>query len=207
MASKLETLKANLEAAFGDRLQSITEALGQLTVVVKADKFTEVALQLRDDRSLGFEQLVDLCGMDYSAYGDGAYEGPRFASVLHLLSISNNWRVRVRVFAPDDDVPIVPSAVDVWSSANWYEREAFDLFGIVYEGHPDLRRILTDYGFIGHPFRKDFPLSGNVEVRYDPEKGRVVYQPVSIEPRTLVPKVIRHDNRYDPQLTNAKPNG
>jgi NADH-quinone oxidoreductase subunit C len=195
MASKLETLKANLDAAFGDRVQSITEALGQLTIVVKADKFTEVALQLRDDRSLGFEQLVDLCGMDYSTYGDGAYEGPRFASVLHLLSISNNWRVRVRVFAPDDDVPIVPSAVDVWSSANWYEREAFDLFGIVYEGHPDLRRILTDYGFIGHPFRKDFPVSGYVEMRYDPEEKRVVYQPVTIEPREITPRVIRED-RY-----------
>ena len=195
MASKLETLKANLEAAFGDRLQSITEALGQLTIVVKADKFTEVALQLRDDRSLGFEQLVDLCGMDYSTYGDGGYEGPRFASVLHLLSISNNWRVRVRVFAPDDDVPIVPSAVDVWSSANWYEREAFDLFGIVFEGHPDLRRILTDYGFIGHPFRKDFPVSGYVEMRYDPEEKRVVYQPVTIEPREITPRVIRED-RY-----------
>jgi NADH-quinone oxidoreductase subunit C len=195
MASKLETLKANLEAAFGDRLQSITEALGQLTIVVKADKFIDVALKLRDDRSLGFEQLVDLCGMDYSAYGDGAYEGPRFASVIHLLSISNNWRVRVRVFAPDDDVPIVPSAVDVWSSANWYEREAFDLFGIVYEGHPDLRRILTDYGFIGHPFRKDFPVSGYVEMRYDPEEKRVVYQPVTIEPREITPRVIRED-RY-----------
>jgi len=195
MASKLETLKANLEAAFGDRLQSITEALGQLTIIVKADKFAEVALQLRDDRSLGFEQLVDLCGVDYSTYGDGAYEGPRFASVLHLLSIANNWRVRVRVFAPDDAVPIVPSAVDVWSSANWYEREAFDLFGIVYEGHPDLRRILTDYGFIGHPFRKDFPVSGYVEMRYDPEEKRVVYQPVTIEPREVTPRVIRED-RY-----------
>src|SRR3984957_8591343 len=160
MASKLETLKANLEAAFGDRLQSITEALGQLTIVVKADKFTEVALQLRDDRSLGFEQLVDLCGMDYSAYGDGAYEGPRFASVIHLLSVSNNWRVRVRVFAQDDDVPLVPSVVDVWSSANWYEREEFQLHGIGFEGHPDLRRILTDYGFIRQPFRQGFPISG-----------------------------------------------
>jgi NADH-quinone oxidoreductase subunit C len=195
MASKLETLKANLEAAFGDRLQSITEALGQLTVVVKASNFSEVALQLRDNRSLGFEQLVDLCGVDYSTYGDGAYEGPRFASVLHLLSIANNWRLRVRVFAPDDDVPIVPSAVDIWSSANWYERESFDLFGIVYEGHPDLRRILTDYGFIGHPFRKDFPLSGYVEMRYDPEEKRVVYQPVTIEPREITPRVIRED-RY-----------
>jgi len=195
MASKLETLKANLEAAFGDRLQSITEALGQLTVIVKASNFSDVALQLRDNRSLGFEQLVDLCGVDYSTYGDGAYEGPRFASVLHLLSIANNWRLRVRVFAPDDDVPIVPSAVDVWASANWYERESFDLFGIVYEGHPDLRRILTDYGFIGHPFRKDFPVSGYVEMRYDPEEKRVVYQPVTIEPREITPRVIRED-RY-----------
>jgi NADH-quinone oxidoreductase subunit C len=195
MASKLETLKANLEAAFGDRLQSITEALGQLTIIVKASNFSDVALQLRDNRSLGFEQLVDLCGVDYSTYGDGAYEGPRFASVLHLLSIANNWRLRVRVFAPDDDVPIVPSAVDVWASANWYERESFDLFGIVYEGHPDLRRILTDYGFIGHPFRKDFPVSGYVEMRYDPEEKRVVYQPVTIEPREITPRVIRED-RY-----------
>ena len=195
MASKLETLKANLEAAFGDRLQSITEALGQLTVVVKASNFSEVALQLRDNRSLGFEQLVDLCGVDYSTYGDGAYEGPRFASVLHLLSIANNWRLRVRVFAPDDEVPMVPSVVDVWSSANWYEREAFDLFGIVFDGHPDLRRILTDYGFIGHPFRKDFPVSGYVEMRYDPEEKRVVYQPVTIEPREITPRVIRED-RY-----------
>ena len=138
---------------------------------------------------------VDLCGVDYSTYGEGAYEGPRFAAVLHLLSISNNWRLRVRVFAPDDEVPIVPSVVDVWSSANWYEREAFDLFGIVFEGHPDLRRILTDYGFIGHPFRKDFPVSGYVEMRYDPEEKRVVYQPVTIEPREITPRVIRED-RY-----------
>src|SRR6195952_5673049 len=140
MATKLETLKANLEAAFGDRLQ-VTESLGQLTLIVKAANYAAVTLQLRDDPSLGFEQLVDLCGVDYSAYGDGAYEGPRFAAVLHLLSIANNWRVRVRVFAPDDEVPIVASVVDVWSSANWYEREAFDLFGIIFEGHPDLRRI------------------------------------------------------------------
>ncbi|HEV7835844.1 MAG TPA: NADH-quinone oxidoreductase subunit C [Caballeronia sp.] len=195
MASKLETLKANLEAAFGDRLQSITESLGQLTIVVKAANYADAILKLRDDRSLGFEQLVDLCGVDYSTYGEGAYEGPRFAAVLHLLSIANNWRLRVRVFAPDDEVPIVPSAVDVWSSANWYEREAFDLFGIVFEGHPDLRRILTDYGFIGHPFRKDFPVSGYVEMRYDPEEKRVVYQPVTIEPREITPRVIRED-RY-----------
>ncbi|WP_176055188.1 NADH-quinone oxidoreductase subunit C [Paraburkholderia caribensis] len=195
MASKLETLKANLEAAFGGRLTSITESTGELTIVVKADDYLEVARRLRDDATLRFEQLIDLCGIDYQTYGEGAYEGPRFAAVLHLLSVSNNWRVRVRVFAPDDEVPLVASVVDIWSSANWYEREAFDLYGIVFEGHPDLRRILTDYGFIGHPFRKDFPVSGYVEMRYDPEEKRVVYQPVTIEPREITPRVIRED-RY-----------
>ncbi|CAB3770976.1 NADH-quinone oxidoreductase subunit C [Paraburkholderia humisilvae] len=194
MATKLETLKANLEAAFGGRLSSITESIGELTIVVKANEYLDVAKQLRDDASLKFEQLIDLCGVDYQTYGDGAYEGPRFAAVLHLLSISQNWRVRVRVFAPDDELPIVPSVVDVWNSANWYEREAFDLYGIVFEGHPDLRRILTDYGFIGHPFRKDFPVSGYVEMRYDPEEKRVVYQPVTIEPREITPRVIREDH-------------
>jgi NADH-quinone oxidoreductase subunit C len=194
MASKLETLKTNLEAAFGGRLLSVTEAIGELTIVVKASEFLDIAKTLRDNRSLGFEQLVDLCGIDYQAYGDGAYDGPRFAAVLHLLSISNNWRLRVRVFAPDDDVPLVPSVVEIWNSANWYEREAFDLYGIVFEGHPDLRRILTDYGFIGHPFRKDFPVSGYVEMRYDPEEKRVVYQPVTIEPREITPRVIREDH-------------
>ncbi|WP_255214817.1 NADH-quinone oxidoreductase subunit C, partial [Burkholderia pseudomallei] len=161
----------------------------------KASDYLEVAKQLRDDRSLGFEQLIDLCGVDYQTYGDGAYDGPRFAAVLHLLSVANNWRLRVRVFASDDDLPIVPSVVDIWNSANWYEREAFDLYGIVFEGHPDLRRILTDYGFIGHPFRKDFPVSGYVEMRYDPQEKRVVYQPVTIEPREITPRVIRED-RY-----------
>jgi NADH-quinone oxidoreductase subunit C len=195
MASKLETLKANLEAAFGGRLLSITEAIGELTIVVSAREYQDIATRLRDDLSLRFEQLVDLCGVDYQTYGDGAYDGPRFAAVLHLLSVSNNWRLRVRVFAQDDDVPLIPSIVDVWNSANWYEREAFDLFGIVFEGHPDLRRILTDYGFIGHPFRKDFPISGYVEMRYDPEEKRVVYQPVTIEPREITPRVIRED-RY-----------
>ncbi|AGK48138.1 MULTISPECIES: NADH-quinone oxidoreductase subunit C [Burkholderia] len=195
MASKIETLKANLEAALGARAVSLVEAVGELTLVVKASDYLEVAKQLRDDRSLGFEQLIDLCGIDYQTYGDGAYDGPRFAAVLHLLSVANNWRLRVRVFAPDDDLPIVPSVVDIWSSANWYEREAFDLYGIVFEGHPDLRRILTDYGFIGHPFRKDFPVSGYVEMRYDPEEKRVVYQPVTIEPREITPRVIRED-RY-----------
>lgn len=195
MASKLETLKANLEAAFGGRLTSITESVGELTIVVKAADSLEVAQRLRDDRTLGFEQLIDLAGVDYQAYGDGAYDGPRFAAVSHLLSVSNNWRLRLRVFAQDDDMPIVPSLVDIWNSANWYEREAFDLYGIVFEGHPDLRRILTDYGFIGHPFRKDFPVSGYVEMRYDPEEKRVVYQPVTIEPREITPRVIRED-RY-----------
>ncbi|AOK53326.1 NADH dehydrogenase [Burkholderia stagnalis] len=195
MASKIETLKANLEAALGARVVSLTEAIGELTLVVKASDYLEVAKTLRDDRTLGFEQLIDLCGIDYQTYGDGAYDGPRFAAVSHLLSVTNNWRLRVRVFAPDDDLPIVPSVVDLWTSANWYEREAFDLYGIVFEGHPDLRRILTDYGFIGHPFRKDFPVSGYVEMRYDPEEKRVVYQPVTIEPREITPRVIRED-RY-----------
>ncbi|AJX72281.1 NADH-quinone oxidoreductase subunit C [Burkholderia pseudomallei] len=195
MASKIETLKANLEAALGARAVSLVEAVGELTLVVKASDYLEVAKQLRDDRSFGFEQLIDLCGVDYQTYGDGAYDGPRFAAVLHLLSVANNWRLRVRVFASDDDLPIVPSVVDIWNSANWYEREAFDLYGIVFEGHPDLRRILTDYGFIGHPFRKDFPVSGYVEMRYDPQEKRVVYQPVTIEPREITPRVIRED-RY-----------
>lgn len=195
MASKLETLKANLEAALGARVVSLTEKLGELTLVIKAVDYLNVATELRDNPSLRFEQLVDLCGVDYQTFGDGAWEGPRFAAVSHLLSITNNWRLRLRVFAPDDDVPIVPSVVEIWNSANWYEREAFDLFGIVFEGHPDLRRILTDYGFIGHPFRKDFPVSGYVEMRYDPEQKRVVYQPVTIEPREITPRVIRED-RY-----------
>ncbi|KVL89652.1 NADH-quinone oxidoreductase subunit C [Burkholderia stagnalis] len=195
MASKIETLKANLEAALGARVVSLTEAIGELTLVVKASDYLEVAKTLRDDRTLGFEQLIDLCGIDYQTYGDGAYDGPRFAAVSHLLSVTNNWRLRLRVFAPDDDLPIVPSLVDIWTSVNWYEREAFDLYGIVFEGHPDLRRLLTDYGFIGHPFRKDFPVSGYVEMRYDPEEKRVVYQPVTIEPREITPRVIRED-RY-----------
>ncbi|MCF7696290.1 NADH-quinone oxidoreductase subunit C [Mycetohabitans sp. B2] len=195
MASKLETLKANLDKVLGNKLKSATESLGQLTIVVAASDLIDVATRLRDDPTLGFEQLTDLCGVDYSTYGDGAYDGPRFAAVSHLLSIRNNWRLRVRVFAPDDDVPILPSLIDVWNSVNWYEREAFDLYGIVFEGHPDLRRILTDYGFIGHPFRKDFPLSGYVEMRYDAAEKRVVYQPVTIEPREITPRVIREE-RY-----------
>jgi len=191
MASRTGTLKTNLEAALGSRIVSLTEAIGELTLVVSAENLLSVATELRDNPTLRFEQLVDLCGVDYQAYGDGAHSGPRFAAVMHLLSVAHNWRVRVRTFAPDDALPVVPSVVDIWNSANWYEREAFDLFGLVFDGHPDLRRILTDYGFIGHPFRKDFPVSGYVEMRYDPEQKRVVYQPVTIEPREITPHVIR----------------
>lgn len=193
MSSKLEILKSNLETVLGSRLQSVTEALGEVTVIVKAADYIEVCRLLRDDPSLRFAQLIDLCGIDYLTYGEGAYSGPRYAAVLHLLSIEHNWRLRLRVFAPDDDLPIVPSVVDIWNSVNWFEREAFDLYGIIFDGHPDLRRILTDYGFIGHPFRKDFPLSGYVEMRFDPEQKRVIYQPVTIEPREVTPRVIRED--------------
>jgi NADH-quinone oxidoreductase subunit C len=166
--------------------------LGELTVEVPAAQYRAACQRLRD--SHGFEQLIDLCGADYAAYGDRPREGPRFAAVLHLLSIRNNYRLRVRCFCPDDGFPVLPSLVELWPSANWYEREAFDLFGIIFEGHPDLRRILTDYGFVGHPFRKDFPLSGHVEMRYDPEQKRVVYQPVTIDPREVTPRIVREEN-------------
>ena len=194
MTTKLETLEAGLRNALGDHLQTLTVALGEITVVVKAADYLSVMRVMRDHADLRFEELIDLCGVDYSAYGDGAYEGPRFAVVSHLLSMAHNWRVRVRVFAPDDDMPLVASLVDIWATANWYEREAFDFFGILFEGHNDLRRILTDYGFIGHPFRKDFPVTGYVEMRYDPEQKRVIYQPVTIEPRENVPRIIREEN-------------
>jgi NADH-quinone oxidoreductase subunit C len=194
MTTKLETLEAALRNALGDDLQSLTVALGEITVVVKAANYLSAMRLMRDHADLRFEELIDLCGIDYSTYGDGAYDGPRFAVVSHLISMSHNWRVRVRVFAPDDDMPLVASLVDVWPAANWYEREAFDFFGILFDGHNDLRRILTDYGFIGHPFRKDFPVTGYVEMRYDPEQKRVIYQPVTIEPRENVPRVIREEN-------------
>ena len=228
MSEKIKQLQQAAEAALGDKLQSSTVAFDELTLEIAPDNLLEVATVVRDQ--LGFEQLVDLCGVDYSQYGedewktnratssgfsrgvDGASslgrlrfgdeleavseQGRRFAAVYHLLSYSNNQRVRLRVFAPDDNFPVIPSVSDIWAVANWYEREAFDLFGILFDGHPDLRRILTDYGFIGHPFRKDFPLVGHVEMRYDPEKARVVYEPVSIDPRVLVPRVKRDDNRY-----------
>lgn len=193
MTDKLATLQSALAKALGNRIQSLTEAVGEITLVVKAADYLETMRTLRDDAALKFEQLIDLCGVDYSAYGDGAWNGPRFAAVSHLLSVTHNWRVRVRVFAPDDDLPVVASVVDVWNAADWFEREAFDLYGLVFEGHPDLRRILTDYGFIGHPFRKDFPVSGYVEMRYDPVQRRVIYQPVTIEPREITPRVIRED--------------
>ncbi|MCG5259980.1 NADH-quinone oxidoreductase subunit C [Cupriavidus gilardii] len=192
--AKLDTLKSALEKALGNRIAKLVESLDQLTLIVKADDYLEAARILRDDPSLRFEQLIDLCGVDYSTYGDGAWDGPRFAAVSHLLSLTHNWRLRVRVFAPDDDMPVIPSLIDVWNSVNWFEREAFDFYGIIFEGHPDLRRILTDYGFVGHPFRKDFPVSGYVEMRYDPEQKRVIYQPVTIEPRELTPRVIREEN-------------
>jgi len=188
-----ESLAAALRAAAGDKLSSVDIALGEVTIVVVAADHAALARLLRDDPSLHFEQLIDLCGVDYLDYGNRDRNGPRFAVVMHLLSIQHNWRLRVRTFCPDDDLPIVATVSDTWAAAGWYEREAFDLYGIVFEGHVDLRRILTDYGFVGHPFRKDFPVSGHVEMRYDPEQRRVVYQPVSIEPREVTPRVIREE--------------
>jgi NADH-quinone oxidoreductase subunit C len=197
MPGRLDTLTAALQAALGERIKSLTRAQDELTVVVDAPAWLDALRALRDRPELGFEMLIDLCGVDYRTYGDGAWQGPRFAVAVHLLSLSNNWRVRVRTFAPDEDFPVVDSAIDVWPAANWFEREAFDLYGIVFTGHPDLRRILTDYGFVGHPFRKDFPVSGYVEMRYDPEQGRVIYQPVSIEPREITPRIVREENYAD----------
>ena len=189
-----EQLKNIVTAALGDKLARATVALGELTIVVKAADYMAAALILRDAPGCQFEQLLDLCGIDYSEYGDGRYDGLRFCATSHLLSVSLNQRVRLKVFCPDDDFPVLPSLNEVWNSVNWFEREAFDLFGIIFEGHNDLRRILTDYGFIGHPFRKDFPTTGHVEMRYDPEQKRVIYQPVTIEPREITPRVIREDN-------------
>jgi len=195
MTQTVEALSLSIETVLGDALVQSFVRLGELTLIVKAQHYAAAMLALREHPECRFEQLIDLCGMDYSGFGgDGEWEGARFAVVVHLLSVSNNQRVRVRVFCPDDDLPVVTSMVDIWPAANWFEREAFDLFGIVFEGHPDLRRILTDYGFIGHPFRKDFPLSGNVEMRYDPTQRRVIYQPVSIEPREIVPRIVRDES-------------
>ncbi|MDO8438679.1 MAG: NADH-quinone oxidoreductase subunit C [Telluria sp.] len=194
MTTKLDILEAALRNALGDHIQDLSVALGEITVVVKASDSLAAMRVLRDHPDLRFEQLIDLCGVDYSTYGDGTWDGLRFAVVSHLLSLKHNWRLRVRVFAADDDMPIVPTLCDIWPAANWYEREAFDLYGILFDGHGDLRRILTDYGFIGHPFRKDFPVSGYVEMRYDAEQKRVIYQPVTIEPRENVPRIIREEN-------------
>ena len=225
----LRTLETSVRERFEDAVSDCFVERGELTVVVGHEHWRDVCVALRDEEAFGFEQLSDLCGVDYSAFGEsewateetssegfsrgvmerttgrgadivGRYAdapgGSRFAVVCHLLSYGNNVRLRLRTFAPEDELPVVASLVDVWPGANWFEREAFDLFGIVFDGHPDLRRLLTDYGFIGHPFRKDFPLIGHVEMRYDPEKQRVVYEPVSIQPRVLVPRVIREDHRY-----------
>ncbi len=210
---------------FGDKVAVLQVGRGDHTLVVGADDWVEVATALRDEPAFKFDALIDVCGVDYMGYGKDEWkgntatrsgfnrgvsrndathddaDGPRFAAVIHLLSYSFNTRLRVRLYAPDDDAPRVPSSYPIWNAADWFEREAFDMFGILFDGHPDLRRLLTDYGFVGHPFRKDFPISGYTEVRYDPEQGRVIYQPVSIAPRTLVPRVIRDDNRYDTNLT------
>ena len=192
--SKLDILQASLASVLGDRLKTVVRDRGEITITVKAADYLAVAKSLRDDPALKFEQLIDLCGVDYSSYKDQPWDGLRFCVVSHLLSIAHNWRVRLKVFCPDDELPAVESLNSIWNSANWFEREAFDLYGILFEGHADLRRILTDYGFIGHPFRKDFPTSGHVEMRYDAEQKRVIYQPVTIEPREITPRIIREDN-------------
>lgn len=193
MAADLSTLRTDLTSLLGDKLVSVEERLGELTAVVKAAGMQDTLTRLRDAAELRFEQMIDLCGVDYSTYGDGVWDGKRYAAVYHLLSVSHNVRLRVRIFAEDDDFPVLESVVGIWPCANWFEREAFDLYGILFTGHPDLRRILTDYGFVGNPFRKDFPLSGQVEMRYDPEQQRVVYQPITIEPREVTPRVVREE--------------
>lgn len=189
-----QALREAVAAALGDKAKSVDLALGEVTVVVTAASYLEAARILKEHPACRFEQLIDLCGVDYSDYRAGQWEGLRYAVTSHLLSVSLNQRVRLRVFAADDEFPVVDSLTVLWNAANWFEREAFDLYGIVFEGHADLRRILTDYGFIGHPFRKDFPVSGHVEMRYDPERQRVIYQPVTIEPREITPRIIREDN-------------
>ena len=193
-AVRPEAIQQAVTAALGARVKHIATRLGEVTVTVSAANYLESAQLLRDAEGCKFEQLIDLCGMDYSEYGQGRWDGARYGVVSHLLSVSLNQRVRLKVYAPDDDLPVVASVNDIWSAANWFEREAFDLYGIVFEGHADLRRLLTDYGFIGHPFRKDFPTSGHVEMRYDPETKRVIYQPVTIEPREITPRIIREEN-------------
>ena len=194
MTQRLDRLQAALEAALGDKVKTFKRERGEISITVAAADYLAVAGSLRDNDTLKFEQLIDLCGIDHSSWKDRPWSGMRYSVVSHLLSISHNWRVRLKVFAPDDDLPMVASLTEVWSSANWFEREAFDMFGLIFDGHIDLRRILTDYGFIGHPMRKDFPVSGHVEMRYDAERKRVIYQPVTIEPREITPRIIREDN-------------
>jgi len=198
MSVSLERLNALITEVLGDKLKQHQTALGEVTLSVSAKDYYSVALTLKEHPQLCFDQLIDLCGVDYMDYKEGApsafADGPRFAVVLHLLSVEHNWRVRLRVFAPDDEFPILPSVNSIWNSVNWFEREAFDLYGIIFEGHEDLRRLLTDYGFIGHPFRKDFPVSGHVEMRYDSELARVIYQPITIEPREITPRVVREEH-------------
>ncbi|MGL6070580.1 NADH-quinone oxidoreductase subunit C [Craterilacuibacter sp.] len=194
MASKMEALKSSVESLLAPIIVHSTIAKGELTIVCKAENLLEVATKLRDSAELSFEQCIDMCGMDYSTYRDESWDGLRFAAVYQLLSLKHNQRIRLRCFAEDDDFPVLPTLTAVWSCLNWYEREAFDLFGLMFDEHPDLRRILTDYGFVGHPFRKDFPVSGFVEMRYDASQQRVVYQPVSIEPREITPRIIREEN-------------
>jgi NADH-quinone oxidoreductase subunit C len=204
MADHLEKLVESLKLALGDRLTRAVRAVDEVTIECKANDLLEVCTTLRDHPALKFEQLMDLCGVDYCEYGDGTWDGLRFAVVYHFLSVSLNQRLRLRVFAADEDFPVLPTVNDLWPSANWFEREAFDLFGIMFEGHPDLRRLLTDYGFVGHPFRKDFPMIGNVEMRYDPDQQRVIYQPVSIEMRNNVPRVIREEGFHgEPGFRNG----
>jgi len=197
MSAKLDHLAAALEAVLGSRVARLVRDRGELTVEVAPDNYRAAAQALRDDPRVRFEQLIDLCGVDYSAYRDEGLEGRRFAAVAHLLSVTHNWRLRLRTFAVDAEFPVIATVTDVWPAANWFEREAFDLYGIVFDGHPDLRRILTDYGFVGHPFRKDFPVTGNVEMRYDPEQKRVIYEPVTIETREVTPRIVREETYGD----------
>jgi len=206
MTPKLQRLQDRLRNVLGERVGSLVERLGELTLEVKAADYLSVAQSLRDHPELRFAQLIDLSGIDYSTYGDKPWPRERFAVALQLLSIEHNWRLRLRAFCPDDAMPRLDSVIEIWPSVNWFEREAFDLFGIVFEGHPDLRRILTDYGFVGHPFRKDFPMSGYVEMRYDPEQRRIVYEPVTIEPREVTPRVVR-DAGYGERESGARGNG
>jgi NADH-quinone oxidoreductase subunit C len=197
MSAKLEVLSQNLQKHLDDRIGPLQLALGEITIDVDVADYLAVMTTLRDEPELRFEESMDLCGVDYSTYRNTVWTGKRFAAVSHLVSLANNWRLRVRCFAPDDDFPSIPSLVSIWNSVNWFEREAFDLYGIVFPGHPDLRRILTDYGFIGHPFRKDFPIYGYVEMRYDPDQQRVIYQPVTIEPREVTPRIVREESYGD----------